>query len=132
MDERIVNLKSVEVLNAKIGRSYKLCVDARELHKALKIKTGFSTWIWRKVSDFKFDELEDYWAFHEKPPIGRPYWVIYITLNMAKEICITERSTVGKELRRELLVNTTTTYSGKLTNIKLGNNYEHKKITHPN
>lgn len=120
MDERIVNLKSIEVLNIKIGASYKLCVNARDLHRALKIKTHFSHWIWRKVEYFQFDELEDYWAFHEKPPIGRPYWVIYMTLNMAKEICITERTTLGKELRRELLANTSTTYSGKLTNVELG------------
>jgi anti-repressor protein len=100
-------------------------VNARELHQSLQIKTRFNDWIERRIAEFGFLENEDYFtSFTQKrvnvvllSPIiddnnssytkpsdsedseGRPSKDYILTLDMAKELAMVEKSDVGRKVR---------------------------------
>lgn len=80
-------------------------VDARELHRKLKVQTKFMNWFPRRVEEYKFDlgkdyftEIQTYSQNWEKVP-HRPRTEYFLTLDMAKEIAMVERTEVGKMIR---------------------------------
>lgn len=85
-------------------------INARELHEALKVSTRFQDWIKRRIADYGFTENEDYTCFSnlrstENTGLNR-FWggqnkiEYHITLDMAKELCMLERSELGQQARR--------------------------------
>lgn len=80
-------------------------VDARELHQRLKVQTSFNHWFNRRVSEYNFDENKDYFTENQlldkndKKYPHRPRTEYFLTIDMAKEIAMVERTEVGKEIR---------------------------------
>ena len=80
-------------------------VDARELHRRLKVQTAFNHWVNRRVSEYNFDENKDYFTENQlldkndKKYPHRPRTEYFLTIDMAKEIAMVERTEVGKEIR---------------------------------
>lgn len=80
-------------------------VSARELHKGLEIKTRFSIWFSRMI-EYGFEENIDYIMDVQKRTTNNPKnpiteFVDYIiTLDMAKEISMIQRSELGKQFRQ--------------------------------
>ena len=80
-------------------------VDARELHRRLKVQTSFNHWFNRRVSEYNFDENKDYFTENQlldkndKKYPHRPRTEYFLTIDMAKEIAMVERTEVGKEIR---------------------------------
>ena len=80
-------------------------VDARELHRKLKVQTSFNHWFSRRVSEYNFDENKDYFAENQllakngKKVHHRPRTEYFLTIDMAKEIAMVERTEVGKMIR---------------------------------
>lgn len=80
-------------------------VDARELHRRLKVKTSFNHWFNRRVSEYNFDENKDYFTENQlldkndKKYPHRPRTEYFLTIDMAKEIAMVERTEVGKKIR---------------------------------
>ena len=80
-------------------------VDARELHRKLKVQTKFTNWFPRRVEEYKFDEGKDYFAENQLLPKNgqkvyhRPRTEYFLTIDMAKEIAMVERTEVGKMIR---------------------------------
>ncbi|KGQ56589.1 Phage anti-repressor protein [Gallibacterium anatis] len=85
-------------------------INARELHEKLKIQTLFKDWIKRRITDYNFIENEDYvccsnLSSGENQGLSR-FWGghnridYHITLDMAKELCMLERSELGQQARR--------------------------------
>lgn len=80
-------------------------VDARELHKRLKVQTSFNHWFNRRISEYNFDENKDYFAENQlldkndKKYPHRPRTEYFLTIDMAKEIAMVERTEVGKKIR---------------------------------
>ena len=80
-------------------------VDARELHKRLKVQTPFNHWLNRRVSEYGFDENKDYFTENQlldkndKKYPHRPRTEYFLTIDMAKEIAMVERTEVGKKIR---------------------------------
>ena len=80
-------------------------VSARELHEFLEIKTPFTKWFERMI-DYGFDENSDFRLVRQKCQTNNPknptttYIDYEITLDMAKELCMIQRSEKGKQARQ--------------------------------
>jgi phage anti-repressor protein len=78
-------------------------VNARELHEWLNSNRQFSNWITDKITAFGFKDNEDYLTilFNRKGgKAGKPRTEYYITIDMAKELSMLERTEKGREIRK--------------------------------
>ena len=77
-------------------------VNARELHAFLEVGKDFSTWIKDRIEQYGFTENQDFAVFAEigeNPQGGRPRVEYALSLNMAKELSMVERTDKGKQAR---------------------------------
>lgn len=78
-------------------------VLARELYDALEVGTPYSMWFPR-MCEYGFTRGKDYMEVSNKnvknPQGGRPTIDHQITLSMAKELCMLQRSEKGREFRQ--------------------------------
>ena len=76
-------------------------VSARDLHEGLKINTRFNDWFPRMV-EYGFTEGKDFYSKMSKTSEngGRPSVDYDITVDMAKQICMIQRSEAGKRYRQ--------------------------------
>lgn len=74
-------------------------VMGRDLHKALEIKTAYKDWFPR-MCEYGFIEGEDFCSFLSESTGGRPSTDHQLTIEMAKEICMIQRSEIGKKCRQ--------------------------------
>ncbi|EAK9927282.1 phage antirepressor Ant [Campylobacter jejuni] len=65
----------------------------------LEIDTKFSDWINRRISNYSFIENQDY-VIKEVFTGRRPRKEYYVTLDMAKELCMVENNEKGRQARR--------------------------------
>jgi anti-repressor protein len=77
-------------------------VSARELHESLKINSNFTTWFGR-MCDYGFYEGMDFFPKLEESKGGRPSTDYDISLDMAKQICMIQRTPEGKRCRQYLI-----------------------------
>lgn len=84
----------------------RITLSARELHEFLEIKTKYKDWFPRMCT-YGFDENVDYRAMAQKRATAQGNETTYvdheITLDMAKEIAMIQRSDKGKEVRQYFL-----------------------------
>lgn len=84
----------------------RITLSARELHEFLEIETPFKKWFGR-MAEYGFSQEIDYREVMDKivqnPKGGRPSTDYEITLDMAKEIAMIQRSDKGKEVRQYFL-----------------------------
>jgi anti-repressor protein len=88
----------IKISTDTAGRS---AVSGRELHEFLKIDTRYNDWFNRMVA-YGFVENQDFEVLlknEQNPQGGRPSSDHAISLDMAKEICMIQRSDKGKEAR---------------------------------
>lgn len=78
-------------------------VLARELHEKLEVETPYRKWFPR-MCEYGFTDGTDYLEVSDKnvqnPQGGRPSVNHQITLSMAKELCMLQRSEKGKQFRQ--------------------------------
>jgi len=79
-----------------------LTVSARELHNGLEIDTNFTTWF-KRMCEYGFVEEKDFFPKMEESTGGRPSTDYDISVGMAKEICMIQRSEQGKQYRQYFL-----------------------------
>lgn len=79
-------------------------VSARELHEKLEIKTKFSTWF-ERMCEYGFSSGKEFFPkLGETSEIGgRPPLDYDLTIRCAKEICMIQRTDIGKEIRNYFL-----------------------------
>lgn len=65
----------------------------------LEIDTKFSDWIKNRISHYNFIENQDY-IIELVYTKGRPRKEYYVTLDMAKELCMVENNEKGRQARR--------------------------------
>ena len=84
----------------------KLTLSARELHKELNIAGRFSRWF-EQMSEYGFEENVDFTSVQNCTVVNngamRELQDYQITLDMAKEIAMIQRSDKGKEVRQYFL-----------------------------
>lgn len=81
-------------------------MNARNVWKWLEIKTAFSHWIKRRIEDGQFDEDVDF-AVVKNDKVKKQEVTTdvgscieyYVSLDMAKHLCMLERNAKGKEAR---------------------------------
>ena len=76
-------------------------VLGRELHDFLGVTTRYNDWFPRMV-EYGFTEGKDFYSFLSKTSEtgGRPSTDHLLTIDMAKEICMIQRTDVGKKARQ--------------------------------
>lgn len=96
-----VNTALVSVFKADLGQGEVNAVNARELHEYLENGDKYSTWIKDRIEKYNFLEGQDFLSFSEKAEkAGRPRTEYYVSLDMAKELCMVERNEKGREARK--------------------------------
>ena len=74
-------------------------LSGRELHEFLEVETRYNDWFTR-MCEYGFDENIDFYSFLSKSTGGRPSQDHQITIDMAKEICMLQRTKKGKQARQ--------------------------------
>lgn len=76
-------------------------VSARDLHEALEINTRFNDWFPRMV-EYGFVDGKDFYSKMSKTSYvgGRPSTDYEMTIDMAKQICMIQRTDKGKQCRQ--------------------------------
>jgi len=73
--------------------------DARSLHGWLGTRWGFAHWIEGRITECGFEEGVDFRRISAKTG-GRPRKDVLVTLDMAKELAMVERTERGRQTRR--------------------------------
>lgn len=74
-------------------------VNARDLHRFLESKRDFSNWITSRIEQYGFIEEVDFTTVLLKSTGGRPSKEYFITISMAKELSMVERTQRGRQAR---------------------------------
>ena len=79
-------------------------VSARDLHEGLEISTRFNDWFPR-MTEYGFSKGKDFYSKMSKTSQtgGRPSVDYEITVDMAKQICMIQRSEKGRQYRQYFL-----------------------------
>ena len=95
----------IEVFTGKINSQKTNLVDARTLHAFLQVTSRFNDWINNRVKEYQFIENTDFilitknlvTKIHGGDRRSKDY---HLTLDMAKELSMVERTEKGREARR--------------------------------
>ena len=100
-------LTLIPVVPGFIGGQPIQLVDARRLHEFLDSKQDYTTWIKNRIRKYGFDEGIDYLlhkSVEQLPHLGATRTVTtisyHVTLDMAKELAMVERTPRGRQARR--------------------------------
>lgn len=88
-----------ELIKISYENAERPTVSGRELHDALEVETPYHKWFSR-MCEYGFLELEDFWTKMSESTGGRPSTDHQLTIPMAKEICMLQRSEKGKQFRQ--------------------------------
>lgn len=88
-----------ELIKVNYDNPEKPMVSGRELHKALGIKTAYKDWFPR-MCEYGFSEGIDFCSFLSESTGGRPAADHMITIPMAKELCMIQRTDIGRKFRQ--------------------------------
>ncbi len=89
-----------ELINVSYDNTDRPTVSGRELHKALEVETRYNDWF-KRMCEYGFSENEDFYSILSKTSEGgRPSTDHQLTISMAKEICMIQRSEKGKQFRQ--------------------------------
>ena len=91
-----------DLVKVDYDENYCPTVSGRELHRVLKIKTAYKDWFPR-MCEYGFEEGKDFCSFLSESTGGRPSVNHQLSLDMAKEICMIQRSEIGKRCREYFL-----------------------------
>ena len=79
--------------------SDRITISARELHDFLEVRDPYRNWFPR-MCEYGFTEGGDFRTFLCETSNGRPKQDAQITIEMAKELCMLQRSEKGKQARQ--------------------------------
>ncbi|QJE25060.1 antA/AntB antirepressor family protein [Staphylococcus caprae] len=91
-----------QLFNLKRNEDGTVAVSGRELHKGLEIETQYTKWINRMI-DYGFEENIDFITISQKRLTAQGNQTTFtdhiMTLDMAKEISMIQRSEIGRKIR---------------------------------
>lgn len=93
----------INIAERRIGEISIPTVNARDLHEFLQVGKDFSNWIKDRIEQYGFVEHLDFEVFAnsgENPSGGRPAKEYALSIDMAKELAMVERSEKGKQVRQ--------------------------------
>ena len=74
-------------------------VSARDLHEFLEVGTAYKDWFPR-MCEYGFKEGVDFCSFLRESSGGRPAQDAQLTIDMAKELCMIQRTDKGRQARQ--------------------------------
>lgn len=74
-------------------------VNGRDLHDALQVKTAYKDWFPR-MCEYGFSEGTDFCSFLSESSGGRPSVNHQLTIDMAKQLCMIQRTDIGRKFRQ--------------------------------
>jgi len=89
----------IPVTDRTINESLIPTVNARELHQFLENKSRFNDWVNNRISSFGFVLGRDFATLTENLVSGGNRTEYFLSLDMAKELSMVERTEKGKEAR---------------------------------
>jgi anti-repressor protein len=90
---------NLEIVKEDVKGSLVQTVNARELHRKLGIKLSYVDWMQNKVLDHPCKNSLDYLIKIEKIKDGPQY---YLSINTARELCMLEKTELGRKYFTEL------------------------------
>jgi phage anti-repressor protein len=83
-----------------IGSETVQTVNARELYEFLGVKQRFTDWVTKRIEQYGFEESRDFTRYYDSSN-GNPHPQVdyFVSLDMAKELSMVERTKKGKEAR---------------------------------
>lgn len=88
-----------ELIKVSTNENLEPVVSGRELHKILEVATAYKDWFPR-MCEYGFVEGQDFSSFLSESTGGRPAVDHIIKMDMAKEICMLQRTERGKLARQ--------------------------------
>lgn len=92
-----------ELIKVNYDNPEKPVVSGRELHEALGIKTAYKDWFPR-MCEYGFTENSDFLTVAQKRATAQGNFTIYndhmLTIPMAKELCMIQRTDIGRKFRQ--------------------------------
>lgn len=88
-----------ELIKVDTNENLEPVVSGRELHKMLEVATAYKDWFPR-MCEYGFVEGQDFSSFLSESTGGRPAVDHLIKMDMAKEICMLQRTERGKFARQ--------------------------------
>ena len=88
-----------DLIKVKINENQEPVISGRELHEFLEVKTHYKDWFPRMV-EYGFVEGIDFCSILSESTGGRPLTDHAIKLDMAKELCMIQRTDKGKQARQ--------------------------------
>lgn len=88
------------IQNIKCDNEEVKACNARELHEKLEINSKFADWIKNRISKYDFIENKDFITVSKILENGGKTIDYFISIDMAKELCMVENNKKGKEIRR--------------------------------
>jgi anti-repressor protein len=88
-----------ELIKVNYDNPERPVVSGRELHEALQIDTPYKKWFDR-MTEYGFTENKDFWTNLSESTGGRPATDHILTIPMAKELCMIQRTDIGRKFRQ--------------------------------
>lgn len=92
-------MNDLKTIDIKLNNDLEPMVVGRDLHKMLEVATPYDKWFPR-MAEYGFIEGEDFSTFLSESTGGRPAVDHLIKLDMAKELCMIQRTEKGKQARQ--------------------------------
>ena len=107
MTDLLTTNKEMDLIKVKTNKSGERVVSGRRLYEFLQIKTPYTQWFDRMLK-YGFEDGVDYFPVSQKSESGGASGVKIIqdhiiTLDMAKELCMIQRSEKGSQYRQYFL-----------------------------
>ena len=101
-DNQYTTTALIPVESGVIGTITVATVNAQNIHAFLEVKTRFDKWIERRIATYGFEEGRDFTTvnFGQGPVRTIEY---HVSLDMAKELSMVERTQKGKAARQSFL-----------------------------
>ena len=96
---------ALQPIEVKYDKEYNPTVSGRDLHSVLKIETPYTIWFQRMI-EYGFSDGTDYVTFlldRSDGRAGKPRTDHQLSIDMAKQICMIQRSPEGRQYREYFL-----------------------------
>jgi phage anti-repressor protein len=90
----------IEIVEETLNQELVKTVNARDLHAGLDVGNNFSTWVKNRIEKYGFAQDTDFTVIKSTPANGGVAIDYHITLDMAKELSMVEKTDKGKEARQ--------------------------------
>lgn len=118
----------IEISDKTFNNEQVRTVNARELHEQLQVASDFRNWIKNRIQKYGFIENQDFVTFGKNlPKLGRPQVDYFITIDMAKELCMVENNEQGRIARQYFIEK-----EKELRQLQLGHNSQTPATTSTN